>query len=116
MVMTLTFPPNIAKQLEQLSQTQQISAEELALKFISEGLADVDLESNVELEQLVQEVQSMPPNPDAIIPAKGDLLSALQNSPEDPEFDLEQWQRQWSAVETEIQAVTRQNSVAEGRG
>ena len=54
------------------------------------------------------EIKAEPPNPAAIRPATGSLAEALQNAPEDPDFDLETWTRQWEAVEAEMKAKSEE--------
>lgn len=65
---------------------------------------------------LVAEIKATPPNPTAVRPATGSLAEALQNAPEDPDFDLESWTQQWDAIEAEIKAINRADAIAEGRG
>jgi hypothetical protein len=66
-------------------------------------------------EEAVALIRNMPANPAQIRAATESLVQALQSAPDDPSFDLESWQRQWSAVEAELKSVTRANEVAEGR-
>jgi prevent-host-death family protein len=65
---------------------------------------------------LVERIKTTPPNPAAIRPATGSLAEALQNAPEDPDFDLETWTRQWDAIEADIKTIDRADDIAEGRG
>jgi len=65
---------------------------------------------------VVAKIQATPPNPANIRPATGSLAEALQNAPDDPDFDLETWIREWSMIEYEMKAITHANSIAEGRG
>lgn len=65
---------------------------------------------------LVEMIQATPPNPAAIRPGVGSLAEALQNTPDDPDFDLEHWTQQWAAVEAEIKARDHADDIAEGRG
>jgi hypothetical protein len=74
------------------------------------------IQNDPELIALVERIKATPPNPAAIRPATGSLAEALQNSPEDLDFDLESWTRQWAAIEAEIKAIDRANDIAEGRG
>jgi len=79
----------------------------------------VDLEAirnDPEMIALVERIKATTPNPAAIRPATGSLSEALQNAPQDPDFDLETWTRQWDAVETEMKAIDRADDIAEGRG
>jgi prevent-host-death family protein len=74
------------------------------------------IQNDPELIALVERIKATLPNPAAIRPATGSLAEALQNSPEDPYFDLEAWTRQWAAIEAEIKAIDRADDIAEGRG
>ena len=65
---------------------------------------------------LVERIKATPPNPAAIHPATASLAELLQNAPEDPDFDLETWMRQWDAIEAEMKAIDRADDIAEGRG
>lgn len=67
-----------------------------------------------ELSLLLAEVRATPSNPAAIRPAKGSLAEALRAAPDDPEFDLGQWQRNWDVAEAEMKAITKENDLAEG--
>lgn len=73
------------------------------------------IRNDPELMALVERIKATPPNPAAIRPASGSLAEALQNAPEDPDFDLETWTRQWEAVEAEMKAIDRADDIAEGR-
>jgi hypothetical protein len=69
-----------------------------------------------ELRELVTAIQTTPPNPTLIKPATANLAELLSAAPDDPSFDLQSWQRQWSALEAEMKSLTRVNDVAEGGG
>jgi len=64
----------------------------------------------------VAKIRAMPPNPHGIRPAAGSLAEALRNAPDDPDFDLASWSREWAAVEAEMKAMARADDIAEGRG
>lgn len=63
------------------------------------------------LEDLVARIKATPPNPNAIRPATGSLAEYLSQSiaaeSADEEFDEEEWQRNWDAIEREMKAVTK---------
>ncbi len=65
------------------------------------------------LEEVVAKIQATPPNPHSLRPAKGSLADALRNAPEDPHFNLAEWNEKWSEVEAEMKALTRANIIAE---
>ena len=65
---------------------------------------------------MVERIKATPPNPAAIHPATDSLADLLRDAPQDPNFDLETWTRQWNAIEAEMQAIDRADDIAEGRG
>ncbi len=67
------------------------------------------------LEEVVAKIRAMPSDPSNIHPATQSLAELLAASPEDPSFDLEEWNREWAAAEAEMKAITRANDRAEGR-
>jgi prevent-host-death family protein len=71
------------------------------------------IRNDPEMIALVEKIKAEPPNPAAIRHATGSLAEALQNAPEDPDFDLETWTRQWDAVEAEMKAIDRANDIVE---
>ncbi len=74
------------------------------------------IRTDPEMIALVEKIKAEPSNPNNIHPATGSLADLLQDAPEDPDFDLETWTRQWEAIETEMKAIDRANDIAEGRG
>ena len=74
------------------------------------------IRNDPEMIALVERIKATPPNPAAIHPATVSLAELLQNAPEDPDFDLETWTRQWDAIEAEMKAIDRADDIAEGRG
>jgi hypothetical protein len=79
--------------------------------------ADIEaIRNDPELVALVERIKATPPNPAAIHPATASLAELLQNAPEDPDFDLATWTRQWAAIEAEMKAIDRADDIAEGRG
>lgn len=65
--------------------------------------------------EVVAKIQATKPNPAQFRPPSGNLADLLWDAPNDPKFNLEDWSRQWSAVEAEMKAVTRSNDIAENR-
>ncbi len=74
------------------------------------------IRNDPELVALVERIKATPPNPAAIHPATASLAQLLQNAPEDPDFNLESWTRQWDAIEAEMKVVDRADDIAESRG
>jgi hypothetical protein len=69
------------------------------------------------LEDLVAEIKRMPPNPANIKPASGLLGEKLANpvTDPDPDFDLEEWTREWDRLEAEMKAQSLAHEAAELR-
>jgi hypothetical protein len=113
MAITITLDDDLVAGLENKAKKQQLTVEQLALSILSEAV--VEPESVTPLEAVTR-IQATAPNPSQIRLATADLADGLRAAPSDPSFDLEVWNRQSSAVEDELKAITRANDVAEGRG
>jgi prevent-host-death family protein len=93
--------------------------EQLLNQVTTQTVPPVDPETirnDPEMIALVEKIKAEPPNPNNIHPARASLADLLQNAPEDPDFDLETWTRQWDAIEAEMKAIDRADDIAEGRG
>ncbi|MCB0061607.1 MAG: hypothetical protein KDE19_05815 [Caldilineaceae bacterium] len=67
-------------------------------------------------EEVIATIKARPANSENVIPPSGSLLEALQHPTHaDEDFDLDEWTKQWQAVEQEMKTITRQNDLAEGR-
>ena len=113
MSVTITLPDEIAQSLQAKAKAQQVSLDTLVTNLLTDAL-DAEAEDD-ELEALVVRIKATPPNPASIRPATGSLVEALKNAPEDPDFDLEAWNREWAKIEAEIKAINRADDIAEGR-
>ena len=113
MTVTITLPNAIEKSLLRQAQKQRLSPEVLALKILEDALV---IESELEVEDVVARIKALPLNPNNVRLATESLRELLQNAPDDPEFDLSEWQERWTAVDAEMREMTRANSAAEGRG
>ncbi len=114
MAITITLEDDLVAGLENRAKQQQLSVERFAISLLTEAI-ESESESDTPL-QVVARIRATPPNPSRIRPATANLADVLRASPGDPCFDLENWNRQWSAIEAERKAVTRANDLAEGRG
>jgi prevent-host-death family protein len=74
------------------------------------------IRNDPEMIALVEKIKATPPDPNSIHPATASLAEALKNAPQDPDFDLESWTRQWNEIEAEMKAIDRADDIAEGRG
>ena len=114
MAVTITLPDEMETKLQHKAQTQHRSVEELALDILGSALEQE--EGFPTPEEVVAKIQATPPNPRSIRPARGSLAEALRSAPEDPDFDLASWEREWAAVEAAIKVIARADDIAEGRG
>ncbi len=114
MTVTITLPDEIETHLKRKARMQYLSVEELALEILSNALEMQ--ESFPSPEEVVAKIKATSPDPRGIRLASGSLAEALRHAPDDPDFDMATWSREWAAVEAEMQAMTRAGAVAEGRG
>jgi hypothetical protein len=114
MSVTITLPDEIANPLQVQAEAKQVSLDELVTDLLTTVLSTEPEED--ELEALVARIKATPPNPTSIRPATGSLIEALKNSPEDPDFDLETWNREWAKIEAELKAINHADDIVEGRG
>lgn len=55
-------------------------------------------------EEVVADIKRQGPGVPNVRRATASLRELLENSPSDPDFDLAEWQREWAAIEAEIEA------------
>ena len=56
------------------------------------------------LEDVVADIQRRGPGIPNVRRATTSLADHLRNAPHDPDFNLEEWQREWAKIEAEIEA------------
>ena len=110
---TIILPDDIARRLEARASARQVSLEELIADLLSDVLDRA--EEYLTLDRVIAEIKETQPGPDTFHPATQSLADMLANSPEDPSFDEQAWNRQWAEVEAEMREATRANDLAEGR-
>lgn len=101
--MTIVVPDYLGMRLQQQALAENRSVEAVVSELLSIALARIIPSADVL--DVVMRIQSLPPNPLNIRPAAGSLADALRAEPVAPSFDLDQWERDWGAVETEIRAM-----------
>jgi hypothetical protein len=101
--------------LKHRAEEKEMSVDDLVIDLLVNALTN-ELEDYPSLEEVVARIKASPPNPANIHPATASLAELLLNAPEDPDFDLETWKRDWANVEAEIKAIERANDITEGRG
>mgnify|MGYP005725371167 CR=1 FL=1 len=114
MAINITLPKTLESQLQDQANASKLSLQEMVIEILTRALAAED--DYPTPEQVVAEIQATPKNPNSFRPASGSLADALRNAPEDPDFDLDTWNREWAAVEQEMKTTALANAIAEGRG
>ncbi len=103
MALTITLSDELAEKSQQVAKKQKLSIDETATIILSDALRQEDFFPTPE--QVVAKIKALPKNPNAIRPAQGSLTEALRNAPHDPDFNLEEWNREWAKMEAEIEAL-----------
>lgn len=117
MTITITLPDDLATKLKSRADSQHLPLADVAINILMTALeGEAELDDFPTPEEVVAQIKATPPNPANIHPATESLADLLLNAPEDPDFDLESWNRDWARVEAEMKAITRANDLAEGRG
>ena len=100
MTITINLPNKIQIGLEQKAKAKNISIEEYAIEIFRESVENEDDIPSVD--EVVDRIRSTPPNPNNIRKATGSKADALRlMKKDDPNFDLEAWQKEWDKVEKE---------------
>jgi plasmid stability protein len=127
MTTTIILPDDLAQQLQQHAMVRRRSAEALAIEYIAAALTEEatpqiqanlpPLDADTELLALVAQIKAMPPNPQSIIPAKGNLADVLRAMEAiEYESNLEAESVALRDAEEELRAINRADDIAEGRG
>jgi len=114
-MVTIALPDGLTKRLQVEADNRQLSLDELAIDVLANAL-DIKQEIYPSVEQVIAEIKAMEPNLTGFHPATQSLADLLSHAPDDPNFDLEEWNREWKIAEAEIKAMTRANALAEGHG
>lgn len=111
MTLTIHLSDSLASRLRTRAALQRLSPEQLALDILS-GALEGGNRSATTLDSVVAAIRATPPS--AKRPAAGSLLDALKVSASSTDFDLDQWEVDWAAIEQEMEAVSRANALSEG--
>ena len=114
MALFLELPKQIEKELQRQADSRALSPEAVALLLLQEALTPETTDPSPTPQEVVDKIKQLPPNPNAFRPAQGSLAEALESAPTDPDFDLEEWTKEWQLVEAELRAMTLSNTIAEG--
>jgi hypothetical protein len=115
MTITIHVADPLANRLQKWASVRRLTPEQLALDILANALEPMDaLQESVNA--VVARIRSTHPSADAVRPALGSLREALELSPDDPAFDLNQWTTDWDAAEQEMKMTSHSNALSEGLG
>ena len=60
-------------------------------------------------EEVVADIKRLGPGVSSVQPATASLRELLENAPSDPDFDLEEWTRDWAKIEAEMKEAERRD-------
>jgi predicted DNA-binding protein len=58
-------------------------------------------------DEMIAKIKALPSNPASVHHPTQSLVELLSDTPSDPSFDEEAWNREWAAVEAEMKAMTQ---------
>ncbi len=112
----ITLPDNLVQILQSQADHQQMSLTEFVLEILDKAIQKPELEDDFPLlEEIIVEIKATPPDPTAYHPAQASLAEALAAMPDDPDFDLEEWQQEWAKAETEMKAIELADAIRDAR-
>lgn len=113
MTLQISLPEELAGELSRQAASQERTAQEIVIDLLNRALGlDEYLETP---EEVVARIKALPKNPYALHPAQGSLADALSRTVTNEDFDLDAWEREWSAVEAEMREMTILDDIREGR-
>ena len=136
MTLTITLPEKIAEQLQRKAKERHLSATEVAIDLLENALDEqtsfhpalangktsvTKMDDRAEEafptpEEIVAKIKALGPSDRRNIRlAQGSLAEVLRIIPPDPDFDFEEWNRQWAEIEAAMKAINRADDIAEGR-
>ena len=109
MSLTISLPAEKQEKLKKRADAFHWSEEQMASHLLELAL-DTSLPS---LDEIIERVRSLPSILGNGPTSNISLAEALRNAPEDPDFDLAGWTAQWQAVEAEMKAIERADTIAD---
>ena len=113
MATIITVPDSLEAQLQQQAKAQHRSVEAVALDLLREALGTTTTHPSVD--EVVAQIKASGPHRAVIRPAQGSLADILRRTSDATDFDLEQWNKEWAAVEQEMRVMNRADDLPEGR-
>jgi antitoxin (DNA-binding transcriptional repressor) of toxin-antitoxin stability system len=72
---------------------------------------DIDWSEDRTIEDVVADIKRRGPGIPNFREATASLKELLENSPHDPDFNLEEWTRDWAKVEAEMKAMEEEDEI-----
>lgn len=114
MTLRIHLSQELETRLKRAASAHALSPEAYALALLDNALRK---ETFPTPEEVVARIKALPPELQSIHPAIAAVAEVLRDMPPEPtDFDLQQWQREWEAIEEELTRITREDDIAEGRG
>jgi hypothetical protein len=114
MATTVVLPDELIERLRRTARLRRVPLDALVVDLLSEAISDQDdRRAYWLLDDVVARIRETPRNPAGYQPPLAALSEVTVTV--DPSFDLEIWTRQWQQVETELDALDRQDDVTQGR-
>lgn len=109
MTLTINLPKELEEQLKREADARHVPIETIALDLLEEALYPTP-------EQVVEKIRKLPRDPQYVQLPTASVAAVLRDAPPEPtDFDLDQWNKEWTAIEAELKRITHENDLAEGR-
>ena len=108
MTLSISLSPNLEAKLKRQAQQRKMQPEQLAHDLLEIALYENDLDLPA-MEELVQQIRSLPKNDNLVSLPKALLGKALKSGPTNPDFDLEEWEAEWARAEKELKQLKRKD-------
>jgi hypothetical protein len=117
---TIHLPDDLSNLLRERARRRRKSLEAYVIDTLRETTQPADSlpdseRATAELLELVERIRTRPSSSTAITPPRRSLAEALAVQPEDPAFDLDEWEQEWSRVEREIKRIELEDALADLR-
>lgn len=99
MTMTVTLPDHLSERLVKEAEARRMPVETLVTDLLTDALNSI--------EHVVARIQALSPSEPSLYPGHDEPTHVLQNIGVEPPIDVEEWDRQWAAVEALMREADR---------
>jgi hypothetical protein len=115
---TIHLPDDLSNLLRERARRRRKSLEAYVIDTLRETTQPADAPKDAErateeLLELVERIRARPSSPTAITPPRHSLAEALAAQPEDPSFDLTEWEQDWARVEREMRRIELEDALGD---